>query len=224
MSAAALAAAQAATPAVLVCFDLLHFAGVNLRAAPYSDRRRYLLQTLLPDTHLQLIHADRDRQALYAAALASGHEGIVAKRRDSPYLPGKRTGAWVKIKPMQMADLVVGGYTRGMGAREDLGALLLGYWDAEDLVYAGHVGSGLAGDSIAALRERVTPLKVARSPFAKRPALHRPTTWLEPELVVEVRYLGWTPAGLLRAPVFVRARPDLAAHDIAKPAASQSGH
>lgn len=217
-SPAALAAAMRATPAVMVCFDLLHFAGINTRGAPYSDRRRYLAQTLLPTAHLQLIHAGEDAEALYAAAIASGHEGIVAKRKDSPYQAGKRSAAWLKIKPVQTTELLVGGYTKGKGEREQLGALLLGYWEGGALRYAGHVGSGLTEAIIAELRPRLAQLKSSRSPFAEKPPLHRPTTWLEPELVAEIHFLDWTPAGLLRAPVFVRFREDVPARSIDKPA------
>lgn len=218
-SPAALATAQRTAPAVLVCFDLLHFAGINTRGAPYSDRRRYLAQTLLPGKHLQLIHAGEDAEALYSAALASGHEGIVAKRKDSPYQAGKRSSAWLKIKPMQTVELVVGGYTKGKGEREPLGALLLGYWDDGALRYAGHVGSGLSETTIEALRPQLAQLATSRVPFITPPPLHRPTTWLKPELVAEIHFLDWTPAGLLRAPVFVRLREDIAPRSVRKPAA-----
>jgi bifunctional non-homologous end joining protein LigD len=217
MSAPALAKARKAAPAVLVCFDLLHFAGINLRGAPYSDRQRHLSQALITGPHLQRIHAGPDAQALYAAALEQGHEGIVAKRCDSPYQPGRRSPAWVKIKAVQTAELVVGGYTQGQGGREALGALLLGYWEGGQLLYAGHAGSGLSAASIAALRPQLAQRRVARCPFAVRPALHRPTTWLSPTLVVEVRFLGWTAAGKLRAPVFVRLRPEVAAASVTRP-------
>ena len=134
--------AQRETPVAMVCFDLLHFAGLNLRGAPYTDRRRYLSQCLLPSEHLQLVHASEDAEALYAAAIDSGFEGIVAKRKDSIYQPGKRSPAWRKIKATHTAEFVVGGYTKGKGAREPVGALLLGYWAGKDLHYVGHVGSG----------------------------------------------------------------------------------
>jgi bifunctional non-homologous end joining protein LigD len=216
---AALAAAQRAAPAVLVCFDLLHFAGVNTRRARYIDRRRYLAQILLPTAHLQLIHASPDAEALYAAAVAAGHEGVVAKRKDSRYQPGRRSPAWVKIRAAHTTELVVGGYTQGKGEREPLGALLLGYWEDSGLKYAGHVGSGLTEAAIDALRPRLAQLRVAHSPFADKPPLHRPTTWLRPELVAQVRFIAWTPAGLLRAPVFLRLRQDVAARSIRKPTA-----
>src|SRR5574340_784570 len=137
-----IAAAERSAPTVLYCFDLLHFSGVDLRQAPYVDRHRYLAQCLLPSAHLRLIHASADGVALYAAALEQGFEGIVAKRRDSCYEAGRRSSAWLKIKPIRSGEFVVGGYTRGKGAREPLGALLLGYWEGDRLRYAGHVGSG----------------------------------------------------------------------------------
>jgi bifunctional non-homologous end joining protein LigD len=208
-SAEDIAAAQRASPVVLVCFDLLHFAGLNLRPAPYSDRRRYLAQCLLPGAHLQLVHSAADAKQLYDAALTLGFEGIIAKRQSSPYREGRRSGDWLKLKAVQSAEFLIGGYTRGNGARAPLGALLLGYREGKALRYAGHVGSGLDEASIAALLERSANLKRPDSPFEERPPLHRPTTWLTPQLVAEVSYSEWTKAGALRAPVFLRLRDDI---------------
>ena len=213
---AQIAAALRATPAVLVCFDLLHFAGLNLRGAPYGDRHRYLSQCLAPAPHLQLVHASDNAEELYAAALEQGFEGIVAKRLDSPYQPGERSRAWLKLKALQSAEFLVGGYTRGTGGREPLGALLLGYRDGKALRYAGHVGSGLDERVIAELLKRAVKLQRDTSPFAEKPPLHRPTTWLKPVLVVEVTYSEWTAAGALRAPVFVRLRDDVAPESVCR--------
>ena len=212
-----IAEAQRQSPAILVCFDLLHFAGVNLRPAPYVERRRYLSQCLLPSTHIQLIHAGEDAEALYAAAIAGGYEGVVAKRLDSIYQPGQRVTAWRKVRPVRSAEFVIGGCTQGKGAREPLGALLLGYWQDGSLKYAGHVGSGLDDAAVADLTRRTRELKTKRSPFAEKPPIHRPTTWLEPRLVAEVNFSDWTPAGLLRAPVFARLRDDVPPQSIARP-------
>ena len=221
-SAAEIAAAQRATPVVLVCFDLLHFAGLNLRGAPYSDRRRYLSQCLLPAAHLQLVHSSDNAEQLYAAALEQGFEGIVAKRLDSPYQPGERSRAWLKLKAAHSAEFLIGGYTRGNGAREPLGALLLGYRDGKALRYAGHVGSGLDDEIIGVLLQRTAKLKRPDSPFAEKPPLHRPTTWLKPQLVAEVSYSEWTPAGALRAPVFVRLRDDVAPRSVHRRASGEA--
>ncbi len=205
-----IAAAEQATPTAYVCFDLLHFAGVNLRAALYDARSRYLAQCLLPSARVQLVHADDDAQALYRAALASGFEGIMAKRRDSPYLPGKRSGHWLKIKSTQSAEFVAGGYTKGKGARAPLGALLLGVWEAKDrLRYVGHVGSGFDEATLAAITRRAGRLKTTKCPFTEQPPSNGPATWLEPQMVAEVKFAGWTEAGSLRAPIFLRLRDDV---------------
>ncbi|MBV9345048.1 MAG: non-homologous end-joining DNA ligase, partial [Gammaproteobacteria bacterium] len=216
-TASEIAHAQRETPVVLVCFDLLHFAGVNLRDAPYTDRHRYLAQCLLPAPHLQLVHSGASAEELYAAALQVGFEGIVAKRLDSPYLAGQRSRCWLKLKEAHSAEFVIGGYTRGKGARDPLGALLLGYYAGKSLHYAGHVGSGLDQESIATVLAQTKKLQRARSPFAEPPPLHRPTTWLEPQLVAEVSFGQWTPDDLLRAPVFLRLRPDVAARGVRRP-------
>jgi len=208
------AAAQREAPVVMLCFDLLHFAGINLRGAPYTDRRRYLSQCLLTTPHLQLVHALDNAEKLYAASLAAGFEGIVAKRKDSTYQPGKRSNAWLKIKATQTAEFVVGGYTKGKGAREALGSLLLGYWSGSKLHFAGHVGSGLDDRVIAELGKRFGKLERKALPFVEKPPLQRPTTWLDPELVVEVSFAEWTPDGMLRAPVFQRVRDDIESRSI----------
>jgi bifunctional non-homologous end joining protein LigD len=211
---AELAVAQREAPVILLCFDLLHFAGISLRGAPYLDRRRYLSQCLLTSAHLQLVHTSDNAEKLYAASLDAGFEGIVAKRKDSPYQPGKRSGAWLKLKATQTAEFVVGGYTKGKGAREALGSLLLGYWSGNKLHFAGHVGSGLDDRVVADLAKRFGKLERKAQPFTEKPPLHRPTTWLDPELVVEVSFVEWTPDGLLRAPVFERVRDDIESRSI----------
>jgi bifunctional non-homologous end joining protein LigD len=213
-SAQQLADAQRTSPAIFLCFDLLHFAGLNLRDAPYTDRHRYLAQCLLPTTHVQLVHTSSDAVQLYEAALASGFEGIVAKRNDSPYFPGKRSANWRKVKPRQTVDLVVGGYTQGKGERGSLGAVLLGYWSGSELQYAGHAGSGFDEAVVTDLLARFEDLARKDPPFSEKPPLHRPTSWVDPKVVVEVTFMGWTPDGLLREPVFVRVRDDLRARSI----------
>jgi len=204
-----IAAADQQAPAVLYCFDLLHFAGLDLRAAPYRDRRRYLAQCLLPGAHVQLVHVAADGAALHSAALANGFEGIVAKREDSKYEAGRRSSSWLKVKSTQSAEFVVGGYTQGKGARAPLGALLIGYWRQGKLHYAGHVGSGFDAATLARLKARLDPLAASARPFVEEPPLHSPTTWLKPAVVVEVKFAEWTKDGYLRAPVFLRVRDDV---------------
>lgn len=204
-----IAAVDRTTPAILCCFDLLHFCGIGLRDAPYRDRRRYLAQCLLPSPHVQRVHADADGAALYEAALAQGFEGVMAKRCDSRYDAGRRSSAWLKIKSVRSAEFVVGGTTRGKGARTPLGALLLGYWEDGGLRYAGLVGSGFDDAVLAGLAQRFAPLATDVQPFAAAPPIRRAVTWLRPETVAEVKFAEWTPDGCLRAPVFLRLRDDI---------------
>ena len=200
--------------AVLYCFDLLYFAGIDLRRAAYADRRRYLAQCLLPSPHVQLVHAEDDGVALYQAAMASGFEGVIGKRKSSHYEAGTRSRAWLKVKAVNTADFVVGGYTKGKGARTALGALLLGYWQGKSLRFASHVGSGFDDKSLARVRRLLAPLERKTSPFSEKPELNAPTSWVEPRLVAEVKYQGWTKDEHLRAPVFLRLRDDIDPKDV----------
>jgi len=204
-----LAAADREAPVVFFAFDLPFFAGIDLREAPYADRRRYLAQCLLPSPHVHLMHAEENGLVLHEAALASGFEGVIGKRKNSRYEAGKRSGAWLKIKPTRSGDFVIGGYTKGNGARAPLGALLVGYWDEGGLRYASHVGSGFTDRTLKQVRAKLEPLHTRRCPFADKPVLNAPTTWVKPELVAEVNFQAWTEDDHLRAPTFVRLREDL---------------
>jgi bifunctional non-homologous end joining protein LigD len=200
--------------AVFYCFDLLYFAGVDLRKFPYAERRRYLAQCLLPSARVQLVHAQEDGLALYKAAMESGFEGVIGKRKNSAYEAGKRSSAWLKVKAINSGDFVVGGYTKGKGARAPLGALLLGYWQGRKLRFASHVGSGFDERSLARTKALLEPLQRKTSPFADKPELNAPTIWVEPTVVAEVKFQGWTDDEHLRAPVFLRLREDLDAKEV----------
>ena len=194
---------------VFYCFDLLEFEGIDLRARPYADRRRYLSQCLLPSPRVQLVHAADDGVALHAAAMASGLEGVVGKRKDSRYESGKRSGAWLKVKATQSAEFIVGGYTKGKGSRAPLGAILVGYREGAKLRYASHVGSGFDDRTLPALQAQLETLHRKTCPFAEKPEVNAPVQWVEPRLVAEVKYQNWTDDRRLRAPVFLRLRDDI---------------
>jgi bifunctional non-homologous end joining protein LigD len=207
---------------VFYCFDLLYFGGVDLRRFPYADRRRYLVQCLLPSSLVQLVHVSEDGVELYSAAVASGFEGVIGKRKQSKYEAGKRSGAWLKVKSTQTADFVVGGYTKGKGSRVPLGALLLGAWQGKKLRYVSHVGSGFDGRSLQQVQARLEPLKRKSRPFDEEPERNAPTIWVEPELVAEVKFQGRTDDGSLRAPVFLRLRDDIDPKSVHQPARASS--
>jgi len=213
-----IAAADQSMPVALCCFDLLNFAGMDLRASPYRDRRRYLAQCLMPTSLVQLVHASADGLALQEAALASGFEGVIGKRQDSRYESGKRSNTWIKVKPTRSADFVIGGYTQGKGSRGALGSILVGYWDGgKKLRFASHVGSGFDDRTLAKVKALLTKLERKTMPFAQKPEMNSPTTWVEPKLVAEVSYASWTDDGHLRAPVFMRLRDDVDAKKVRRP-------
>jgi bifunctional non-homologous end joining protein LigD len=216
-----IAAADLGLPVVFYCFDLLYFAGVDLRNAVYEDRRRYLAQCLLPSPLVQLVHVAEDGVALNAAAIESGFEGVVGKRKNSRYEAGRRSPSWLKVKPTQSSDFVVGGFTSGKGARASLGAVLVGYFDDEGgLRYASHVGSGFDDRSVAAVQKRLTALKRNECPFTETPELNGSTTWVEPRTVAEVSFHSWTDDERLRAPVFLRLRDDVDPRSVRRPVAA----
>lgn len=201
---------------VFYCFDLINFEGIDLRSLPYADRRRYLVQCLLPSPLVQLVHAADDGVALHDAATASGLEGVIGKRKDSRYESGKRSGAWLKVKATQSAEFVIGGYTTGKGARAPLGAILVGYWDDGRLRYASHVGSGFDDETISLVETKLKALRASASPFSEKPPVNAPTQWVKPELVAEVKFQNWTDDGSLRAPVFLRLRDDIEPKEVTR--------
>jgi bifunctional non-homologous end joining protein LigD len=215
-----LAAAEQNVPVVFYCFDLPYFAGIDLRKAPYRHRRRYLSQCLLPSPLVQLVHAAEDGVELHEAALASGFEGVIGKRKDSKYEAGQRSRSWLKVKPTHSADFVVGGYTTGKGARAALGSLLIGYWEKNKLCYASHVGSGFDDKTLPQVKKRLEPLKRKTCPFAEKPDVNGPVTWVEPKLVAEVNFQRWTEEGSLRAPIFLRLRDDVDPKTVKKESSS----
>ncbi|HEU4759728.1 MAG TPA: non-homologous end-joining DNA ligase, partial [Dehalococcoidia bacterium] len=203
--------AEAQVPVLYYVFDLLYLDGYDLCAVPLAQRKTLLAQALLLTNLVRpLDHFDEDGEAAYEAAVGHGLEGVVAKRRDSPYEPGRRSRHWLKVKATVSDEFVVGGYSRGQGGRSDtFGALLLGQYDgAGRLVYVGNVGTGFDEPALAELRRRLDALETSDCPFAEPPPVKTANVWSRPELVAEVKFAQWTQDARLRAPVFLRLRPD----------------
>ena len=197
-------------PVVYAIFDLLYLDGHSLMGLAYEERRARLEELELsgPAWRVPAAHPGRG-QALLEATEAQGLEGIVAKRLDSRYEPGRRTGAWVKIKHTRRQELVIAGWLPGEGRRTDrIGALLMGYQEDGELRYAGRVGTGFTERMLDDLRERLAPLRRDSSPFTTAPKLPRNAVFAEPELVAEVEFREWTGEGVMRAPSFKGLRDD----------------
>ena len=203
--------AEAEIPVLYYVFDLPYLEGYDLRRVALEGRKALLQRVLLPsDRVLLLEHFDEHGEAAFEAARSHGLEGVVAKRKESVYETGGRSRSWLKIKTTQSDDFVIGGYSAGQGGRADtFGALLIGRYDEDGrLVYAGHVGSGFDDRTLKDLRHRLDAIRRKTCPFSETPPLKTEPTWVTPKLVAEVKFAQWTRDGHLRAPVFLRVRPD----------------
>jgi bifunctional non-homologous end joining protein LigD len=200
----------------LYVFDLMHLAGFDTRRLPLRARKRLLRRALAFHRPLRLTpYRNRDGEALFEEACRKGWEGLIAKRADSPYQSG-RSHDWLKIKCSAEQELVVGGYTAPKGSREELGALLVGYFEGGRLRYAGKVGTGFDRETLHDLARRLRPLRRERSPFADDDVPARATTWVEPELVVQVGFTEWTGHGRLRHPRYLGIREDKDAREVVR--------
>ena len=211
------------TPVTYLAFDLLQLDGRPLVGLPYADRRN-LLAPLIPNgTRFQCPpwFPGADFDAVLAASAANGLEGVVAKRLDSRYEPGSRSGGWIKVKNVLRQEVVVAGWKPGKGNRAGLvGSLLVGVYSEEgpgevgggkkNLLYCGHVGTGFTMDTLRMLTGLLAPLRRAGSPFdgpVPEPDA-RSAVWVEPLLVADVTFGRWTRAGRMRAPVYKGLRDD----------------
>jgi bifunctional non-homologous end joining protein LigD len=194
---------------VYYVFDLISLDGKDLRKEPLR-RRKQLLQKLvarLPNVRFSE-HVETHGKAFFDSAGKHGLEGILAKNADSPYREGIRGRDWLKIKTHRRQEAVIGGYTEPRGSRKSLGALVLGVYEGDELVYVGHTGTGFDTRTLADVHARLTPLEQPTSPFTRRPKTNAPVHWVKPALVCEVRFQEWSDDGLMRMPVFLGLRED----------------
>jgi len=199
-------------PVTLCVFDVLHAGSMPLLAASYDERREVLEALGLEGTAWQTPPAFfGDGAAVAEATRAQGMEGVVAKRRDSRYEPGRRSDCWIKLKHVRRTSAVVVGWQPGSGGRAgQLGSLLLGVQSPAGLVFAGHVGTGFSAGTLALLASRLTPLRRSSPALADVPREHaRTAVWVEPVLVVDVDYAEWTHEGRLRHPSYKGLRDDV---------------
>jgi bifunctional non-homologous end joining protein LigD len=205
-------------PVVYIVFDVMHLDGRSLLAEPYEERRERLLALGLNGPSWQTpAHRVGDGAALLEASRGQGLEGIVAKRLGSPYVPGRRTPAWVKVKNVRRAEAVIGGWLPGEGGRTGrLGALVVGCYDDGELRYAGRVGSGFDERELGRLGGLLAQRARDETPFTGRQP-PRETRFVEPELVCVVEYSDLTQSRTLRHPRYKGLRDDVDPADVAFP-------
>ena len=204
----------------LVLFDVLEIDGEALVDLPLSERRRRLERSVdLSGGGVVVSPQFDDGDALLAAATEQGLEGVVAKRLDSRYAPGRRSLEWRKLKVRAQQEVVVAGYTKGQGRRSSgFGSLVVGVHEAGGLRWAGNVGTGFTDTEIERVLGLLRPLERRDSPFAVEPKMPRvrrsDVVWVEPRLVADVEFAEWTREGRLRAPVYMGLREDKAAGEV----------
>jgi bifunctional non-homologous end joining protein LigD len=198
----------AAHPVVYCVFDLLELGGKDLRDRPLAERRARLTKAVRPSAALQLSEAWRDgSERRFGEACRAGWEGLIAKRAQAPYVPGRSTD-WLKLKCIWEQEFVIGGYTDPAGSRTDFGALLVGYYQDGGLRYGGKVGTGYTAGTLRDLGARLRALETRQSPFVDARPVPRGTHWAHPELVAQIAFAEWTTEGRLRQPRFLGLRDD----------------
>ena len=197
------------------------------------ERRKRILERLLKGVRAPIYFSADLKGApddLLAAAKKDQVEGLIAKRADGPYEPGRRSDAWVKIKTSLEQEFVIGGYTEPRGSRTCFGALLVGYYEKDKWMFASKVGTGFDTNTLKNLYSQFQKLRTDHCPFANVPtrrsgrseglsrAEMRRCTWLEPKLVCQIRFTEWTGDGGLRHPVFLGLRDDKSAREVVREA------
>lgn len=208
------------SPVSFVLFDMLRDGRTALATKPWSERREHLDELFdeaadPKDRTLLISPASPKGATMLAKARRAGWEGIIAKRTDAKYRPGVRSDAWLKLKLLFRAEFVVGGFTEPRKSRSHIGALLLGAYDGDGkLVYVGHTGGGFTREGLAEMYGRLEKLERRTSPFTTTPRTNETPHWVQPKVVVEVKFAEWTADRLLRQPIFLGVRDDKAARDV----------
>ena len=200
------AALREQIPVAYLAFDALYLEGKPLVKQPVIRRRARLQKSVEAGGHIFVPdHIDEDGVELFEACLERGLEGVVAKHKQSPYVPGQRSPFWLKVKAVKSDDFVVVGW---MGERP-YDALVVGFYEDGRLLPCGTVGGGWDDEAAQVIRARLAELASDASPLDPPPIMVKPVHWCLPELVVSVRYSEWSPDGTLRFPIFNSLRPEV---------------
>jgi bifunctional non-homologous end joining protein LigD len=218
-------------PLYYYAYDLLQLNGKDLRKLPLVERKGRLEQILngAPESIRYSASLGDDSAKLLKQVAKLGLEGLIGKRVDSIYEPGKRSGAWIKLKTRREQEFVIGGYTNPQGARTNFGALLVGFYEGKELRFCGKVGTGFNSKLLSSLHERLKNVQNADCPFVNLPELRgsryspritasemKKCHWVGPQLVCQVAFSEWTRDDKLRQPAFLGLREDKDAREVVR--------
>lgn len=208
---------------VYYVFDLLYFAGRDLKDLPLSKRKKILKEILPKSDNVKYCeHIEEKGLDFLKLITEQGLEGIIAKDANSKYLAGKRSSSWLKIKIRHRQEAIICGFTEPRGKRKYFGSLILGVYDNDyQLQYVGHSGGGFNDKHLRELHEKFKKIKQAGCPFSKAPVGLKNSHWLRPKLVCEIGFSEWTPEGLMRHPVYLGLRNDKGPEEVKKEIAGQ---
>jgi bifunctional non-homologous end joining protein LigD len=196
-------------PLAFLAFDALYVGGRSLLRQPLIRRKARLQRAVTGGGHLFVPHhIEKEGVELFEACLERGLEGVMAKHRDSTYVPGQRSPFWLKVKAVKSDDFIVLGATRGQDGQR-FGALMVGYYEDGRLLPCGSVGGGFDEQALATLAAELDRLATETCPLTPEPVLTAPVGWCSPQLVISVRYSEWAPDGTLRFPIFNGVRPEV---------------
>jgi bifunctional non-homologous end joining protein LigD len=219
------------TPVYFYAFDLLQLDGKSLASLPLEARKN-VLEKLCADARDPIRYSGAiggDANRLLEEVKRRGLEGIIGKQRNSVYEPGRRSGAWIKLKCVNEQEFVIGGYTPPQGSRKYFGAILVGYYENKKLVFAGKVGTGFTVKLLSMLYKKFQKETRDDCPFVDlpskqngqwiqdiTPSMMRKMHWVNPVFVCEIKFAEWTRDGKLRAPVFIGVREDKKPTDVVR--------
>jgi bifunctional non-homologous end joining protein LigD len=198
------------SPAYCYVFDCLYLDGRTLINDPLLKRKEWLKDAIKPDTPYRISEMVDDGEALFEAARQHEVEGIMSKRKDGKYLPGKRSDTWLKIKVRNTRECVIIGYNEGKGDRKStFGGLHIAERDGDELIYRGKVGTGFDDATLKEVFKEIKKLKEIKKPITQKVMDEKTSVWVEPRLIAEIMFAKITADQQFREPVFVRLRPDL---------------
>lgn len=197
-------------------FDIIWFNGYDLTKVPLIERKKILKQILPADDDVVKFsdHIVEKGKDFFDVAVKQGLEGIIAKNATSIYQINNRSNDWLKIKGNLRQEVVIAGFTEPRNSRKHFGALMLGVYESNKLKYIGHTGSGFNQKSLEEVYNKLKPLIIEKSPFESPPKGNMPVTWVQPQLVCEIKFTEWTKDNIARHPIFMGMREDKKAKDV----------